>query len=683
MNLGYLYMSDQQSAAAEMSDLREQLHHHNHLYYTLDAPEIPDAEYDRMLRCLQEMEAEYPELITADSPTQRVGSPPLDAFQQVTHELPMLSLDNAFSDAELDDFNKRVLERLKITTPIEFACEPKLDGIAISLIYSEGTLVLGATRGDGTTGEDITQNVRTVGSVPLKLSGEHIPQRLEVRGEIYMPKEGFNALNTRARANDEKLFANPRNAAAGSLRQLDSRVTAQRPLEMCAYSVGLAEGWELPARHSEILRKLAEWGFLINPEMAVVEGIAACQDYYQKLAEKRNQLPYEIDGIVFKVNEIKLQQKLGFISRAPRWAIARKFPAQEELTTLLDVEFQVGRTGAITPVARLEPVLVGGVTVSSATLHNEDEIKRLGVRVGDTVIIRRAGDVIPQVVSVVADRRPENTQAIRFPKHCPVCDSPTVQVPGEAVQRCSGGMVCEAQMKESIKHFASRKAMDIDGLGDKLVEQLVDTGLIKSIVDIYQLTLEQIADMERMGTKSAANLLEALEKSKQTTLARFIYSLGIRGVGEATARNLAKHFGNLEALMSAGEDALLAINDVGPVVTEFITDFFSNPQSREQIQALRDLGLHWSEAEVSAADLPLSGLTYVLTGTLESFSRDKAKEYLQELGANVSGSVSKNTHCVVAGSGAGSKLKKAEQLDVKIINEAALLELFSENGVKA
>ena len=673
-----------QQTLDEILDLRQQLHHHNYLYYALDDPQIPDAEYDRMLRRLQALEQEHPHLITSDSPTQRVGSTPLESFSQVKHELPMLSLDNAFTDEELEDFNKRVLERLKDDTPLEYACEPKLDGIAVSLIYESGSLVLGATRGDGTTGEDITQNVRTIGSIPLRIVGDNIPKRLEVRGEIYMPQAGFERLNRLAEEQGEKQFVNPRNAAAGSLRQLDSRITAQRPLEMCAYSVGIVDGGQLPDKHGAILEQLSLWGFRINREMKIVQGIGACQDYYHKLAAKRHQLGYDIDGIVYKVNDIHLQQTLGFISRAPRWAIARKFPAQEELTQLLDIEFQVGRTGAITPVARLQPVFVGGVTVSNATLHNEDEIKRLDVRVGDTVIIRRAGDVIPQIVSVVESRRPAGAKAVTFPSQCPVCQSPIVQVPGEAVQRCSGGFVCEAQVKEAIKHYASRKAMDIDGLGDKLVEQLVDEGLIKSVIDLYHLELEAVAALERMGQKSATNLLEAIEQSKQTTLARFIYSLGIREVGQATAKNLAQHFASLDDLMRADTDTLLTINDVGPVVAGFIIDFFSQADKQQLIQQLCDQGINWPAIdtdELAATELPLEGKTYVLTGTLTLFSRDQAKAALQSLGATVTGSVSKKTGYVIAGPGAGSKLKKAQELSIPVMDEEQLASLLSEHGV--
>ncbi|MCQ3830502.1 NAD-dependent DNA ligase LigA [Microbulbifer elongatus] len=671
--------SDAQSRA---SALHEILNRANYQYYVLDTPELPDAEYDRCLRELQALEEAYPALVTSDSPTQRVGAEPLAAFTQIRHEMPMLSLDNAFSDEEMEDFDRRIRERLNSSTPVEYACEPKLDGIAVSLLYRDGLLERAATRGDGTVGEDITQNVRTIYSVPLKLLAEDVPQVLEVRGEIYMPKAGFESLNEKARAAGEKTFVNPRNAAAGSLRQLDSRITAQRPLELCAYSVGVVEGGDLPETHAEILRQLNRWGFRINSEMAVAENIQACIDYYRKLGEKRAQLPYDIDGIVFKVNSISLQKRLGFVARAPRWATAYKFPAQEEMTQLMDVEFQVGRTGAVTPVARLEPVFVGGVTVSNATLHNRDEIERLGVKIGDTVVIRRAGDVIPQVVSVVESRRPKDARDIEFPSHCPVCDSPVEATPGEAVARCSGGLICSAQRKQAIKHFASRKAMDIDGLGDKLVEQMVDEGLLKSVAGLYHLSLEPLVALERMGEKSAQNLLDALERSKNTTLPKFLYALGIREVGEATARNLARHFGDLEQLMQADTEALQQVEDVGPIVAHYVAEFFEQPHNLEEIAALQQAGVHW-EAEVQeVGSQPLAGQTWVLTGKLETLSRSEAKDYLQRLGAKVAGSVSANTHTVVAGPGAGSKLNKARDLDLPVLDEAQLMVMLREQGIE-
>ncbi|MGM8228857.1 NAD-dependent DNA ligase LigA [Cellvibrio sp. ARAG 10.3] len=670
---------------AEAEQLRAEIHDHNYRYYALDEPQVPDAEYDRLMLRLREIESQYPQLITPDSPTQRVGVAPLSAFATVQHEMPMLSLDNAFSDEELLQFNRRIQERLKHTDHIEFACEVKLDGIAVSLLYRDGILVRGATRGDGARGEDITQNVRTIDSIPLRLRGTGFPAVLEVRGEIYMPKSGFEKMNDQARAKGEKLFVNPRNAAAGSLRQLDPRITASRPLEMCAYSVGLVDGvpaerpW--PTRHSDILYALRDWGFLINREMVVAKDIDECIAYYRKIQEKRMSLAYDIDGIVFKVNQRELQEKLGFISRAPRWAIAYKFPAQEEMTQLLDVEFQVGRTGAVTPVARLQPVFVGGVTVSNATLHNRDEIQRLGIKIGDTVIVRRAGDVIPQIVGIVDTKRPDNVRDVIFPDHCPVCGSPVETVPGEAVARCDGGLICPAQRKEAIKHFASRKAMDIEGLGDKLVEQLVDQGHINAVADLYQLTREQLAGLERMGEKSADNLLSALEKSKQTTLEKFIYALGIREVGEATARNLALHFGNYAALANASEEALQEVADVGPVVAHFVAEFFQQPHNRDAVTALKAAGVTWEDRDqpVNTADLPLKGLTYVLTGTLETMSRDDAKAHLLALGAKVAGSVSAKTDYVVAGPGAGSKLQKAEELNIPVLDEAGLLALLQQH----
>ena len=665
----------------ELAQLRKEIQHHNYRYYALDDPQITDAEYDRLMQRLQEIEQQYPDLITSDSPTQRVGAAPLSAFQTVVHEMPMLSLDNAFSDEELLAFNQRILDRLKSTGDIEYACELKLDGIAVSLLYREGVLVRGATRGDGTNGEDITQNVRTINSIPLRLQGENYPALLEVRGEIYMPKAGFNALNEKARAADEKLFVNPRNAAAGSLRQLDSRITASRPLEMCAYSVGLVDGGVLPETHGDVLLALKSWGFLTNRETKTAKNIHEAINFYRAIGERRDSLPYDIDGIVFKVNSRQLQDSLGFISRAPRWAIAYKFPAQEESTVLLDVEFQVGRTGAVTPVARLQPIFVGGVTVSNATLHNRDEIQRLGLKIGDTVIVRRAGDVIPQIVQVIESKRTQSARDIIFPEVCPVCNSPVETVADEAVARCSGGLVCAAQRKEAIKHFASRKAMNVEGLGDKLVEQLVDLGLVNTLADLYSLTREQLAGLDRMGEKSADNILQALSNTKKTTLAKFIYALGIREVGEATARNFANYFGSFEALAAADQETLQKVPDVGPVVAHFVAEFFSQESNQAAVQKLRDAGVHWDNIQVtSPEELPLSGLTYVLTGTLESMSRDDGKAHLLALGAKVAGSVSAKTDYVVAGPGAGSKLAKAEELGLKILNEVELIDLLRGHG---
>ena len=674
-------MSEDTSLSQLLEQLRDQLRHHNYQYYVLDDPQVPDAEYDRLFHQLKKLEQEHPDLITADSPTQRVGAQPLSSFSQVSHEMPMLSLDNAFNSEDMNAFEKRVRDRLKLadSDPVEFACEPKLDGIAVSLIYEDGVLVRGATRGDGSTGEDITLNVRTIPSIPLRLIGDGYPQRLEVRGEIYMPKRGFNKLNEMALKRGDKPFVNPRNAAAGSLRQLDPKITAERALEMCCYSVGVVSGGVLPDSHAEILMTLATWGLKINSEMQVVAGVEGCLEYYGQLSERRNQLPYEIDGIVFKVNDTGLQKALGFVSRAPRWAIAHKFPAQEEITRVNAIEFQVGRTGAVTPVARLEPVFVGGVTVSNATLHNMDEVERLGVRAGDSVIIRRAGDVIPQVVSVVMERRPEHTVAVHLPDSCPVCDSEVMRIEDEAVARCSGGLSCAAQRKEALKHYVSRKAMDIDGLGEKLIDALVEKELVHSPADLYRLHHRQLASMERMGDKSASKLLQSIENSKATELANFIYALGIREVGEATARTLAIHFGALDAIIATDEEALQQAPDIGPVVARYIVSFFHQVHNIEVIEALQAEGVHWQNVEVQQDAQPLAGKTWVLTGTLEQMSRADAKKQLQALGAKVAGSVSKKTDCVVAGPGAGSKLQKAEELEIPVMDEAQLLEFLAEN----
>lgn len=677
-------MPSSTDSVQEIESLREKLDNWNHQYYVLDDPSVPDAEYDRCMQRLLQLEHQHPQLQRTDSPSQRVGGQPLQQFKQVTHEMPMLSLDNAFNQDDMQQFNRRLLDRLgEDAGPLEFACEPKLDGIAVSLLYRDGVLQRGATRGDGNTGEDITHNVRTIRSIPLRLRGETFPRLLEVRGEIYMPKAGFEKLNDRARVRGEKTFVNPRNAAAGSLRQLDARITAERPLEMCCYSVGLVEGGSLPDRHASVLACLGNWGLKINRESAVVQGVEACNVYYDELALRRNSLPYDIDGIVFKVNELALQQRLGFVSRAPRWAVARKFPAQEEMTRLLDVEFQVGRTGAITPVARLEPVFVGGVTVSNATLHNSDEIDRLGIQIGDAVIVRRAGDVIPKVVSVVLDQRPADACPIQFPTRCPVCQSAIEREQGEAAWRCMGGLVCGAQQKAAIKHFVSRRAMDIDGLGDKLVEQLVDGELVANVAQLYSLSKEQLLKLERMGEKSAENLLAALENSKQTTLPRFIFALGIREVGEATARNLAHHFGSWPVLVSASEAQLLKVDDVGPVVADHLLQFFDSERSMAVVASLQAAGVGWPDIErLPQQNLPLAEQIWVVTGKLEAFSRDDAKVHLQALGAKVAGSVSAKTTCLVAGPGAGSKLAKASELGIEVIDEDALLALLATHGIK-
>ena len=676
------------SAAVDVSaraqQLRDALNLYNHQYYVLDNPTVPDAEYDRLLRELQDIESARPELKTPDSPTQKVGAVPLSAFESVTHEMPMLSLDNAMNATEFADFYARLKKQLNDTGDVELVCEPKLDGAAVSLLYQDGVLVRAATRGDGETGENITDNVRTINNVPLRLSGDY-PQRVEIRGEVYMPLAGFEAYNQKALAAGGKVFANPRNAAAGSLRQLDSKITARRPLEFCSYGLGVvSDDFALPATLSDIFQQIHSWGIKINPELTVAGSLAEAQTFYAGLGDKRHSLPYEIDGTVFKVNNLALQQQLGFVARAPRWAIAYKFPAVEQMTELEQVDFQVGRTGAITPVARLKPVKVAGVVVSNATLHNADEIARLGVKIGDTVVIRRAGDVIPQLVSVVQDRRPDNATDIVFPSRCPVCDSHIERVEGEAVARCTGGLICSAQRKEAIKHFVSRKALDVEGLGDKLIDQLVEQQLIDSVDDLFHLTLEQLAGLERMAEKSAQNVLDALQASKKTTLARFLYALGIREVGTVTANNLASHFGFLQRIMAAEKDALLAVSDVGDIVASHIVNFFAEPHNRDIIEQLQDAGVAWPEAEPQGQDddAPLAGKTAVITGTLASMSRDQAKEYLQQLGAKVSGSVSKKTDFLVAGEKAGSKLTKAQQLEVEVLGNDAFMALLDQHGIQ-
>jgi len=666
-----------------VEELRSRIEDHNYHYYVLDDPRIPDAEYDRLFRELQQLEADYPELASDDSPTRRVGSSADTSFEEVVHRLPMLSLDNAFSEEELRDFDRRVRERLGTDDEIEYVCEPKLDGLAVSLRYENGSLTVAATRGDGYSGEDITANIRTIPSVPLKLRGDDVPEMVEVRGEVYMPRAGFEKLNQRLAEQGEKTFVNPRNAAAGSLRQKKSTVTARRPLEMCAYSVAVTDESLLPDTQWDSLQQVKRWGFRINPEMRKAKGIEECLEAYNELMEKRDSLPYEIDGIVFKVNRLDLQQQLGFVSRAPRWAIAHKFPAQEELTVIEDVEFQVGRTGAVTPVARLKPVFVGGATVSNATLHNMDEIRRLDVHIGDTVFIRRAGDVIPQVVKVVVDKRPENARSVELPKTCPVCGSDVIQIEGEVVARCSGGLYCPAQRKEAIRHYASRKAMDIEGLGEKWIDILVDRGMVKTVADLYQLKAKDLTSLERMGEKSTSNLIKAIEGSREPVLWRFLYALGIREVGEATAKALASHFGTLEAIADADEEALQEVPDVGPIVAGHIRSFFDQPHNQETLQALKDAGVRWQEEVVEQQDKkPLQGETWVLTGTLSGMTRDEAREKLETLGARVAGSVSKKTACVVAGEAAGSKLARAEQLGVPVLDEEGLLKLLKEHGLE-
>jgi DNA ligase (NAD+) len=666
----------------QMLDLIQLLNDYSYAYHVKDEPIVPDAVYDRDYRQLQAIEAKHPDWIQADSPTQRVGEKPDSGFANVAHTVPMLSLDNAFDNESLSDFDQRVRKLLN-TNHVTYCCEPKLDGLAISLRYEDGRLVRGVTRGDGLSGEDITSNIKTIYSVPLKLRTQTPPAVLEVRGEIYMPKDGFEKLNALAIEQGEKTFVNPRNAAAGSLRQLDPKITATRPLVMCAYSIGYVEGWDQPKSHYEGLLQLSEWGFRTNDLMATAEGAQGCIDYYEMLNEKRASLSYDIDGIVYKVDQIALQNQLGFIARAPRWAIARKFPAQEEMTRVLGVDFQVGRTGAITPVARLEPVFVGGVTVSNATLHNKDEIARLGVKVNDFVIVHRAGDVIPKVVQVVLDKRPDDATEVIFPQACPVCGSDLEQVEGEAVIRCTGGLVCGAQLKESLKHFVSRKAMDIDGLGDKLIEQLVDQELVKTPVDIFTLSEKKdtLLSMERMGQKSVEKLLASIETAKNTQFNRFIYSLGIREVGEATARALTSYFTELDDLMAANQEALLEVEDVGPIVAQHVRLFFDQELNRETIKGLLAAGVVWEKKQqVSTDELPLSGKTYVVTGSLSQFSRDQVKDKLQALGAKVSGSVSAKTDCLVAGEKAGSKLTKAQSLNVPVIDEAGVIALLNQHG---
>jgi DNA ligase (NAD+) len=668
-------MSQPGEAERRIEELREQLRLHNYHYYVLDAPLIPDSEYDRLFSELLQLEEQNPDLITEDSPTRRVGDKPLPGFQEVRHSERMLSLDNVFSDQELADFDRRVRERLGSDEPIAYTAEPKLDGLAISLRYENGKLVQGATRGDGERGEEVTSNVRTIESIPLRLLGNDYPAVLEVRGEVFMPKAGFEKLNEQARKAGEKGFANPRNAAAGSLRQLDPRLTAKRPLAFYAYGLGNVDE-AIAGGHAEAMQALRKLGIPVSPELKYLEGIDQCLEYYGNILARRDTLPYEIDGVVYKVDSFDEQARLGFVSRAPRWAVAHKFPAQEELTVIEDIEFQVGRTGAVTPVARLKPVTVAGVTVSNATLHNMDEIERKDVRIGDTVIIRRAGDVIPEVVQVVPDRRPKGAKRPELPTTCPVCGSDVLRVEGEAVARCSGGLYCNAQRREGIKHFASRKAMDIEGLGDKLVEQLDEKGLVKTVADVYALKAPDVASLERMGEKSAQNLVGALEKSKTTTLPRFLYALGIREVGEATARSLANHFLTLEAIEQADEEALQQTPDVGPIVASHIASFFRQEHNIEVLQQLLAAGIHWPAIERPKAHArPFAGKSFVLTGAL-SRPRDQIKAELEGLGARVVGSVSKKTDYVVAGEAAGSKLARAQDLGIEILEEEQLQEMI-------
>ena len=663
------------SLQQQIDTLRQDLRRYEYEYHVLDNPTIPDAEYDRLFHQLKALEAAHPELITADSPTQRVGAKPLSGFAQIRHEIPMLSLDNAFSDEEFYAFVKRIEDRLiRLPDPLTFCCEPKLDGLAVSILYVNGVLTQAATRGDGTTGEDITANIRTIRNIPLQLLMDNPPTRLEVRGEVFMPHAGFERLNQQALEKGEKTFANPRNAAAGSLRQLDPKITSKRPLVLNAYGIGIAEGVDLPNTHYDRLQWLKSIGIPVNPEIRLCNGTDEVLDFYRDIQNKRSSLGYDIDGTVLKINDIALQEKLGFISKAPRWAIAYKFPAQEELTRLNDVEFQVGRTGAITPVAKLEPVFVAGVTVSNATLHNGDEIERLDIAIGDTVVIRRAGDVIPQIIGVLHDRRPADARPIVFPETCPVCDSAIVRIEGEAVARCTGGLFCAAQRKEALKHFVSRKAMDIDGVGGKLIEQLVDRELVHTPADLFKLDLTTLTRLERMGTKSAENALASLEKAKNTTLARFIFALGIREVGEATALNLANHFKTLEALQNADLEALQQVPDVGEVVANRILAFWHEPHNVAVVNDLIAQGVHWETVETKeVTENRFKGKTVVLTGTLTQMGRNEAKALLQDMGAKVSGSVSAKTDFVIAGDAAGSKLTKAQELGVTVLTEEEFL----------
>ena len=660
----------------QIDNLRKTLRQYEYEYHVLDNPTVPDSEYDRLFHQLKALELEHPEFLTSDSPTQRVGAKPLSGFSQIRHEIPMLSLDNAFSDEEFNAFVKRIEDRLIILPkPLTFCCEPKLDGLAVSILYVNGALTQAATRGDGTTGEDITANIRTIRNIPLQLLTDNPPARLEVRGEVFMPHAGFERLNEYALEHGEKTFANPRNAAAGSLRQLDPNITSKRPLVLNAYGIGIAEGVELPNTHYARLQWLKSIGIPVNPEIRLCNGTNEVLDFYRDIQNKRSSLGYDIDGTVLKINDIALQNELGFISKAPRWAIAYKFPAQEELTVLNDVEFQVGRTGAITPVAKLEPVFVAGVTVSNATLHNGDEIERLNIAIGDTVVIRRAGDVIPQIIGVLHERRPDNAKPIIFPTNCPVCDSQIIRIEGEAVARCTGGLFCAAQRKEALKHFVSRKAMDIDGVGGKLIEQLVDRELIHTPADLFKLDLTTLTRLERMGAKSAENALNSLEKAKSTTLARFIFALGIREVGETTALNLANHFKTLDALKAADLEQLQQVPDVGEVVANRIFVFWREAHNVAVVEDLIAQGVHWETVDVKETSENLfKDKTVVLTGTLTQMGRNEAKSLLQQLGAKVSGSVSSKTDFVIAGDAAGSKLAKAQELNIPVLTEEEFLE---------
>ncbi len=658
-----------------IQELRHLINQHNYAYYVLDEPRVSDQEYDRLFRELQTLETQYPQLITPDSPTQRVGANPLTTFATVTHKIPMLSLANAFDATEVHDFEQRIKKLLKIDDMITYVAELKIDGLAVNLRYEQGKLVQAATRGDGHQGEDITQNIRTIKNIPLTLLGQDYPPILEVRGEVFITKTGFTELNQHQLTQGKKIFANARNAAAGSLRQLDARITANRPLSFCCYSVGQVEG-VLPNTHYEILQQLKQFGIPISEYMQILQGVDACLIYYKQQLAQREKIPFDIDGVVYKVNQINQQERLGYVSRAPRWAIAHKLPAQEAMTQITTIEVQVGRTGALTPVARLMPVTVGGATITNATLHNQNEIERKDIRIGDTVVVRRAGDVIPEIVCVNLEKRAETSQPFVFPTQCPVCSSPVIRE--DSVARCSGDLICPAQRKQRMQHFVSRRAMNIEGLGESLIEQMVDKGLLYDLADIYTLTYEQLVNLERMGKKSADNLLKSLEKSKNTTLARFIYALGIREVGESTANLLVQHFGNLENLIKASQETLEKIPDIGPVVAQHTVDFFKQLNNIEVIQRLQANGVYWQTSEIEPIQQQLTGQTFVLTGTLTDLTREEAKARLQKLGAKVSDSVSKKTTYVVAGEKAGSKLEKAQILGVKILNEKELIALLDQ-----
>ncbi len=665
--------------AARAPELRELLERYNYRYHALDDPEVPDAEYDRLMLELRGIEAEHPQLVTPNSPTQRVGAAPVAAFGTVRHRIPMLSLDNAFSEEEVREFDRRIRERLEQERPVRYAAEPKLDGLAFSAVYENGEFTQGATRGDGETGEDVTLNLKTIAALPLKLRSADVPPLLEVRGEVFMPLAGFERFNKQALARGEKAYVNPRNAAAGSLRQLDPRMTASRPLDLFIYGTGYVEGGTLPTHHAQTLQLLRQWGFKICPQSKVVESIEGCLEYYHEMGAARSTLPYQIDGVVYKVDDLDVQRHLGFVSRAPRWAIAHKFPAEEALTTVREIEFQVGRTGALTPVARLEPVFVGGVTVSNATLHNMDELTRKDVRVGDTVVIRRAGDVIPEVVRVLPERRPVDGPAlVELPAKCPVCGSPVVREGDQAIARCTGGRTCAAQRKEEIKHFASRRALDIQGLGDKLIDQLVERDWVRTPADLFGLEASRLATLDRFGEKSAQKLEVAIEAAKRTSLPRFLYALGIRDVGEATALGLAQYFGTVEALRAATAEEVQRVPDVGPVVARNVAAYFGDAENAEIVDRLLASGITWPALDKNAASGELTGKTFVLTGTLASLTRDAAQEAIALRGGKVSGSVSKKTHYVVAGTEAGSKLRKAEELGVEVLDEAAFLTLLKQ-----